>query len=108
MEGQIQKIKVHISIFEYNRFNTFLGSVFFIIAPGKRRFILVLFFCFSFRYFIDYNAEDDRFFNIDANTGTIKTTKVLDREETPWYNITVAASENGKLLYFMYHRKDVF
>ncbi|XP_070630917.1 cadherin-18 isoform X2 [Bos indicus] len=46
------------------------------------------------RYFIDYNAEDDRFFNIDANTGTIKTTKVLDREETPWYNITVAASEN--------------
>ncbi|XP_070332613.1 cadherin-18 isoform X2 [Odocoileus virginianus] len=46
------------------------------------------------RYFIDYNPEDDRFFNIDANTGTIKTTKVLDREETPWYNITVAASEN--------------
>ncbi|KAF6356710.1 cadherin 18 [Rhinolophus ferrumequinum] len=49
------------------------------------------------RYFIDYNVEDDRFFNIDANTGTIKTTQVLDREETPWYNITVAASENGKL-----------
>ncbi|XP_044089480.1 cadherin-18 isoform X2 [Neovison vison] len=46
------------------------------------------------RYFIDYNAEDDRCFNIDANTGTIRTTKVLDREETPWYNITVAASEN--------------
>ncbi|XP_064231967.1 cadherin-18 isoform X2 [Aotus nancymaae] len=46
------------------------------------------------RYFINYNAEDDRFFNIDANTGTIKTTKVLDREETPWYNITVTASEN--------------
>ncbi|XP_070102056.1 cadherin-18 isoform X2 [Equus caballus] len=45
------------------------------------------------RYFIEYNAEDDRFFNIDANTGIIKTTKVLDREETPWYNITVAASE---------------
>ncbi|XP_012577277.1 PREDICTED: cadherin-18 isoform X2 [Condylura cristata] len=46
------------------------------------------------RYFIDYSAEEDRFFNIDANTGTIKTTKVLDREETPWYNITVTASEN--------------
>ncbi|XP_057565519.1 cadherin-18 isoform X3 [Hippopotamus amphibius kiboko] len=46
------------------------------------------------RYFINYNAEDERFFNIDANTGTIKTTKILDREETPWYNITVAASEN--------------
>ncbi|XP_064451683.1 cadherin-18 isoform X3 [Mirounga angustirostris] len=46
------------------------------------------------RYFIDYSAEDDRCFNIDANTGTIRTTKVLDREETSWYNITVAASEN--------------
>ncbi|XP_075399105.1 cadherin-18 isoform X2 [Tenrec ecaudatus] len=46
------------------------------------------------RYFIDYNAEENRFFNIDANTGTIKTTKVLDREEAPWYNITVAASEH--------------
>ncbi|PNI35328.1 CDH18 isoform 5 [Pan troglodytes] len=45
------------------------------------------------RYFINYNVEDDRFFNIDANTGTIRTTKVLDREETPWYNITVTASE---------------
>ena len=45
MEGHIQKVKMHISIFEYNRFNTFLGSVFFIIAPAKRRFILVLF-CF--------------------------------------------------------------
>ncbi|XP_074135196.1 cadherin-18 isoform X2 [Sminthopsis crassicaudata] len=45
------------------------------------------------RYFIDYSGEDDRYFNIDANTGTIKTAKVLDREETPWYNITVAASE---------------
>ncbi|VTJ87787.1 Hypothetical predicted protein, partial [Marmota monax] len=56
------------------------------------------------RYFINYKVEDDRFFNIDANTGTIKTSKVLDREETPWYNITVAASENGKLL-FMHHRQ---
>lgn len=58
---------------------------------------------FFSRYFIDYNGEDDRFFNIDAHTGTIKTTQVLDREETPWYNITVAASEKGKLL--MYYRK---
>uniref|UniRef100_H0VTP9 Cadherin-12 n=1 Tax=Cavia porcellus TaxID=10141 RepID=H0VTP9_CAVPO len=46
------------------------------------------------RYFINYSVEEDRFFNIDANTGTIKTSKILDREETPWYNITVAASEN--------------
>ncbi|XP_040613591.1 cadherin-18 [Mesocricetus auratus] len=46
------------------------------------------------RYFINNSAEEDRFFDIDANTGTIKTSKVLDREETPWYNITVTASEN--------------
>ncbi|KAL7984575.1 hypothetical protein Chor_003145 [Crotalus horridus] len=44
------------------------------------------------RYFIDYNTED-RYFTIDANTGTIKTAKVFDREETLWYNITVTASE---------------
>ncbi|XP_067425854.1 cadherin-18 isoform X1 [Emydura macquarii macquarii] len=45
------------------------------------------------RYFIDHNTEEDRYFIIDANTGTIKTTKIFDREETSWYNITVAASE---------------
>ncbi|XP_009863127.1 PREDICTED: cadherin-18-like, partial [Apaloderma vittatum] len=45
------------------------------------------------RYFIDHNTEEDRYFTIDASTGTIKTAKIFDREETPWYNITVAASE---------------
>ncbi|XP_006023648.1 cadherin-18 isoform X1 [Alligator sinensis] len=45
------------------------------------------------RYFVDHNSEEDRYFTIDANTGTIKTAKIFDREETPWYNITVAASE---------------
>ncbi|XP_065523640.1 cadherin-18 isoform X3 [Lathamus discolor] len=45
------------------------------------------------RYFIDHNTEEDKYFTIDANTGTIKTAKIFDREETPWYNITVAASE---------------
>ncbi|OXB63943.1 hypothetical protein ASZ78_003560 [Callipepla squamata] len=47
------------------------------------------------RYFIDHNTEEDRYFTIDANTGTIKTAKIFDREETSWYNITVAASEIG-------------
>ncbi|XP_029768360.1 cadherin-18 [Terrapene carolina triunguis] len=47
----------------------------------------------AIKYFIDHNTEDDRYFIIDANTGTIKTAKIFDREETPWYNITVAASE---------------
>lgn len=51
---------------------------------------------FLLRYFIDHNTEEDRYFTIDANTGTIKTAKIFDREETPWYNITVAASEIGK------------
>ncbi|XP_051465340.1 cadherin-18 isoform X3 [Apus apus] len=45
------------------------------------------------RYFIDHNTEEDAYFAIDASTGTIKTAKIFDREETPWYNITVAASE---------------
>ncbi|XP_078247842.1 cadherin-18 isoform X2 [Pogona vitticeps] len=45
------------------------------------------------RYFIDHNTEEDRYFTIDANRGTIKTAKVFDREETPWYNLTVTASE---------------
>ncbi|XP_063154835.1 cadherin-18 [Candoia aspera] len=44
------------------------------------------------RYSIHHNTED-RYFTIDANTGNIKTAKVFDREETPWYNITVTASE---------------
>jgi hypothetical protein len=58
----------------------------------------------TFRYFINHSTEEERFFNIDANTGTIKTSKVLDREETPWYNITVTASENGKLCYISQDR----
>ncbi|NXV97036.1 CAD18 protein, partial [Calonectris borealis] len=45
------------------------------------------------RYFLDHNTEEDRYFTIDASTGTIKTARIFDREETPWYNITVAASE---------------
>uniref|UniRef100_A0A8D0BK33 Cadherin-12 n=1 Tax=Salvator merianae TaxID=96440 RepID=A0A8D0BK33_SALMN len=45
------------------------------------------------RYFIDHNREEDMYFTIDVNTGTIKTAKVFDREQTPVYNITVTASE---------------
>ncbi|KAE8597656.1 hypothetical protein XENTR_v10016551 [Xenopus tropicalis] len=47
------------------------------------------------RYFIDNNSQDQKEFNIDSNTGLITTTKHLDREENPWYNITVSASETG-------------
>ncbi|XP_033849436.1 cadherin-18-like isoform X1 [Acipenser ruthenus] len=45
------------------------------------------------RYFIDRGLHGDRYFNIDANSGAIKTAKTLDREEMPWHNITVIASE---------------
>ncbi|XP_033856675.2 cadherin-18-like [Acipenser ruthenus] len=45
------------------------------------------------RYFIDRSLHGDRYFNIDANSGAIKTAKTLDREEMPWHNITVIASE---------------
>ncbi|XP_078543895.1 cadherin-18 [Lissotriton helveticus] len=45
------------------------------------------------RYFIDRSADGDQYFSIDATTGAIRTEKVLDREEAPWYNITVAAAE---------------
>nr|XP_033791167.1 cadherin-18 isoform X2 [Geotrypetes seraphini] len=45
------------------------------------------------RYSIDRNEEEEKYFNIDVITGDIRTAKILDREETPWHNITVAASE---------------
>ncbi|XP_060100286.1 cadherin-18 isoform X2 [Heteronotia binoei] len=45
------------------------------------------------RYLIDHHTEEDTYFTIEANTGTLKTAKVFDREEISWYNITVTASE---------------
>ncbi|XP_069469891.1 cadherin-18 isoform X2 [Ambystoma mexicanum] len=45
------------------------------------------------RYVIEYSEVEDQYFNIDANTGAIRTEKVLDREEMPWYSITVTAAE---------------
>ncbi|XP_015210099.1 cadherin-18 isoform X2 [Lepisosteus oculatus] len=47
----------------------------------------------AIRYFIDRSLHGDKYFNIDANTGAIKTAKKLDREEMPWHNISVIASE---------------
>ncbi|XP_063779031.1 cadherin-18 [Pseudophryne corroboree] len=45
------------------------------------------------RYFIYNNSQEENIFEIDTNTGTIRTRKRLDREEILWYNITVTASE---------------
>ncbi|MBN3318470.1 CADH9 protein, partial [Atractosteus spatula] len=49
----------------------------------------------AIRYFIDRSLHGDKYFNIDANTGAIKTAKKLDREDMPWHNISVIASEVG-------------
>uniref|UniRef100_UPI00398F8742 cadherin-18-like n=1 Tax=Pristiophorus japonicus TaxID=55135 RepID=UPI00398F8742 len=46
------------------------------------------------RYFIEHVEDAESYFIIDANSGTIKTTKRLDREDEPWHNITVIASED--------------
>ncbi|XP_038652433.1 cadherin-18-like isoform X1 [Scyliorhinus canicula] len=45
------------------------------------------------RYFMDQDEEAESYFNIEANSGVIRTMQQLDREVTPWHNITVIASE---------------
>ena len=40
--------------------------------------------------------EGVRYFTIDAVSGVIRTTGLLDREAQPWHNITVMASEVGE------------
>ncbi|XP_076014483.1 cadherin-18 [Genypterus blacodes] len=45
------------------------------------------------RYFLDSKEEGIRYFRINEDNGVIRTTQPLDREETPWHNITVMASE---------------
>ncbi|XP_068424980.1 cadherin-18-like isoform X2 [Clinocottus analis] len=45
------------------------------------------------RYFIENKEEKSLYFIIGVNSGIIRTTQVLDREETAWHNITVMAAE---------------
>ncbi|KAM3860285.1 cadherin-18 [Diretmus argenteus] len=45
------------------------------------------------RYFMDSAEDGVRYFNIDEDSGVIRTTQQLDREDMPWHNITVMASE---------------
>ncbi|GCB81917.1 hypothetical protein scyTo_0021486 [Scyliorhinus torazame] len=42
---------------------------------------------------MEHNEEAESYFNIEANSGVIRTMQQLDRELTPWHNITVIASE---------------
>ncbi|XP_017559131.1 cadherin-18 [Pygocentrus nattereri] len=45
------------------------------------------------RYFIEQREGDEGYFDIEAVSGVIRTTQLLDREDTPWHNITVMATE---------------
>ncbi|KAI4891751.1 hypothetical protein NFI96_030069, partial [Prochilodus magdalenae] len=45
------------------------------------------------RYFIEQREEGGGYFDIEAVSGVIRTTQLLDREDIPWHNITVMATE---------------
>ncbi|XP_065118799.2 cadherin-18 [Paramisgurnus dabryanus] len=45
------------------------------------------------RYFIERREDKEVYFDIESISGVIRTTQLLDREETPWHNITVMATE---------------
>ncbi|KAK5859423.1 hypothetical protein PBY51_020978 [Eleginops maclovinus] len=47
----------------------------------------------AIRYFIENEEERPLYFTIGVNSGIIRTSQVLDREETAWHNITVMAAE---------------
>uniref|UniRef100_A0A4W3JQI2 Cadherin-10 n=1 Tax=Callorhinchus milii TaxID=7868 RepID=A0A4W3JQI2_CALMI len=49
----------------------------------------------SVRYSIDRHTDLDRYFNINSTTGSIVLLKTLDREEMPWHNITIIATETN-------------
>lgn len=48
------------------------------------------------RYFLDSKEEGVSYFRIEENTGVIRTTQPLDREDMSWHNITAMASEVGR------------
>ncbi|NXL84374.1 CADH9 protein, partial [Alectura lathami] len=47
----------------------------------------------AIKYSVDRRTDLDRIFNIYSGNGSLFISKPLDREETPWYNITVIATE---------------
>ncbi|XP_072008846.1 cadherin-9-like isoform X3 [Engystomops pustulosus] len=57
----------------------------------------------SVKYSIDRNTDLERTFNIYSGNGSITLAKTLDREMTPWQNITLVATEtkNPKLYRFV-------
>ncbi|XP_048795491.1 cadherin-9 isoform X2 [Lagopus muta] len=47
----------------------------------------------TIKYTVDRHTDLDRIFNIYSGNGSLFISKPLDREETPWHNITVIATE---------------
>ncbi|XP_074842053.1 cadherin-9 isoform X2 [Carettochelys insculpta] len=47
----------------------------------------------AIKYSVDRHTDLDRIFNIHSGNGSLFISKPLDREETPWHNITVIATE---------------
>ncbi|XP_065523632.1 cadherin-9 isoform X2 [Lathamus discolor] len=47
----------------------------------------------AIKYSVDRHTDLDRVFNIYSENGSLFISKPLDREETPWHNITVIATE---------------
>uniref|UniRef100_A0A8I3WCM1 Cadherin 9 n=1 Tax=Callithrix jacchus TaxID=9483 RepID=A0A8I3WCM1_CALJA len=45
------------------------------------------------KYSVDRHTDMDRIFGIHSENGSIFTLKALDRESSPWHNITVTATE---------------
>ncbi|NXI93194.1 CADH9 protein, partial [Psophia crepitans] len=47
----------------------------------------------AIKYSVDRHTDLDRIFNIYSGNGSLFISKPLDREESPWHNITVIATE---------------
>ncbi|XP_010185423.1 PREDICTED: cadherin-9-like [Mesitornis unicolor] len=47
----------------------------------------------AIKYSVDRHTDLDRIFNIYSGNGSLFISKTLDREESPWHNITVIATE---------------
>ena len=48
------------------------------------------------RYFMEKDEDRHLYFTIGVNSGVIRATQSLDREEMAWHNISVMAAEVGK------------
>ncbi|XP_074549243.1 cadherin-10-like [Halichoeres trimaculatus] len=64
--------------------NTVIGSVSASDPDDKNSLV---------RYTIDRRTDMDRVFNIHAGNGSVFILRELDREENPWHNISVIATE---------------